>query len=236
MFKLISLVATLASLSMGATPTLLVKGCSGSPSPVTQAAITLDTTGADFIIISDAGTGTLTVQDTLTNAWTQSVVQTGNTFKMGLFYSTPASVGVDNFQTNNSNNGAAICVEAWSNMATSNVSQNVTNSHGITTGTFTINPGAVTPIYATSLVVSSAEFEANNATMTITESGAGCIAVDSQVQASAAGSLSLGIGSCLMQTPVSDNPTWNNGGTGAPAAAASAVFSTVPASPMPHVN
>jgi RHS repeat-associated protein len=191
------------------TPALIASAAAGgTASSVTTAAI--DTTGANFLIVSLAfNTGaTVNLTDSKGNIWTplSSSTVTG-TVSEQLYYVANASVGSGHtFSNTGTSNFSSICVAAFSGVATSSPFD---KESGATSSASTIQTGSVTPGLNQELLVSGLGW---NATRTLYPP-----TLDSSFTVSTSSDFLTGnhygcsIGYLAQSNAGAVNPTWNLG-------------------------
>lgn len=175
-----------------------VAGASGG----TTAAV--NTTGANFIVLVTAQSGTTTVSDNKGNTYTPLTLYTVSGGGSGqLYYCTPATVGAGHTFTISTSFGVLTAM-AFSGMASSSVFQAGTDSGAFGFAVTTLQPGSTSPT-GSSLIISGTAWSTTGATVSI-----GTPSFNSTYQtAYAAGSNLGGAGAYLIQASGSTlNPTW----------------------------
>jgi hypothetical protein len=172
---------------------------------------TINSTGANLIVVFSAFDGTPTITDNYSNTWTPLTIQSGGAGNFGRFwYCYNPTVGAGHY-FNTTTGYAALFAQAWSGATASPVDQ---QNGSYTNGSVTspLQPGSVTPTTANQLIitgVTSAGAESgNNISLgfTITDNQNGVTGV------TYGGSMAY-----LVQTSASAvNPTWTatSGGYG----------------------
>lgn len=188
----------------------------------------IDTTGADFLVAviswySGSG-GNPTLSDNYGNAWTPLTTQTDSTpSNVRIYYCASATVGTGHtFTVSGVSIFAGLYAAAFSGVRATPFDQ---ESGSTGSGVTSVQPGAITPVAAGSLVIAGLEF--------LGSSGAIDGGFTGSVLDYVPGSYLGTGGAYLIQTlAVAANPTWSWSG-GSPAATALAAFAPATSPPPP---
>lgn len=189
-----------------------IAASSADASNVTTA--TLDTTGADFLIIYVASyqvTTAPTISDSKGNTWTPLTAKTQSGLQRGqLYYTVPSSVGSGHtFSANGSLSYPSVCVQAFS---TVNATPFDTETGAVSAGSVSsLQPGSITPTEDYSLLVSGYAPYIGEGTVSIDSSFAITDALPI-VPGFAFGSF---MAYKIQGTSTADNPTWTCTGSSA---------------------
>jgi len=196
------------------TPTLITSiAAGGTPNTVTTASV--DTTGANFIIISVAYdmNATPTISDSKSNTWTPLTVSsvTGSMANR-LYYSQNPTVGSGHtFSNTGANNYSSVCVVAFSGVSGSSFDK----ENGATSTASTIQPGSVTPSVDNELLITGLGWNSTRTTYPPTLNSSFTVATSSNFLSSNHYGCSIGY---FVQTPAAAiNPTWSLGSAGSEA-------------------
>ncbi len=195
-----------------------------------DALITMDTTGADLIIVMGASALTgfgATIDDTFHNVYTPRTVYANSNSSVCIFYCVNPIVGSDTIVLS-STGGNTFPMMGVLAVSGSNVSPYESESGlGLDGTPASIQPGSLTPAESGCLIVTALNAFAAS-TITI-NSGFTSLSVDF-VPAKALGG---GIGWIIQGSAVPVNPTWSVASGASGLDAAMAVFKPVPAPPPP---
>lgn len=172
----------------------------------------IDTTGADFLVISLASfTATaVTVSDSKGNSWTPLTIRTGNAVDVRIYYSIPTSVGSGHTFTVTGSAFQSLSVAAFSGSAQSSVFE--AESGVGSASASTLQPGSLTPSADNYLIITgqggNSQGHAGTTDSPFTSN------TDSLVD-HAAGSNGFGTGIAwdIQTTATARNPTWDWGAT-----------------------
>lgn len=183
-----------------------------------NASPSVDTTGADLIVIAAIGfAGVTAPHDSKSNTFTALSERTGSQCKVRIYYVVSPSVGSGHTCTANTAGQFAVgFIYAFSGCNTADAFDQESAGGGTASGT-SLQPGSVTPDEDNCLIVSGLSFF--NSTGATINGGYTGAAVDTDGSTHISGG-----GAYLVQTSAAaTNPTWSWAGN-ADAAAASAVF------------
>lgn len=218
----IQLLASYAPVSGGGSIALVAHTGAGSTgnSGTTVTTSGINTTGATLITItfSDySAQSRSTVSDTYTNTWTYLTSQpiTGSA-RQTLAYCLNPTVGSGHTFTVQVGGGTncfpAVCVSAWSGVATSSAFDQTNGFESATTST-SAQPGSVTPTTTNQLVISGVSLGTGATTSgSITDPG---FAVTDGVTVSAGNHFGVAMGYLIQTTISAQNPTWTWSGSAA---------------------
>lgn len=256
------LLAVLLSVVCGSatTPGLIAHTCKTAASVSSLTTSSIDTTGANFIIVAAGEAKTppagLTLSDSRSNSYTALTLYTDpngtptNTIQFR--YATSPAVGATTFTLTIVGGGTttiSICVEAWSFIQTSSPVEASNGTELDSASTHNqVSPGVVTPTLPFSLIVGAAHISNNGGTAETysvidslgcgtTPGGGPFFTLDDQV--SNGSSIGMTIGHCQEQVSlIAENPTFQPtlNLPGSWVGAVLAALAPLPASPMPHVN
>jgi len=188
-------------------------GATGTADTVTTGAI--DTTGANFLVISvavDSG-ATPTISDSKSNTWT-ALTSSALTVKTIIYYVANPTVGTSHtFSNTASQNYCSIRAAAFSGVATTTPADQQNGATG--TGASTLATGSITPSENNELVIAALGFNSDGGTISI-----GSSLTITNSNAFGSGNNYGGSMAYIIQTTAEAvNPTWTRGtGTGAMAA------------------
>jgi hypothetical protein len=198
----------------------------GSANGLSATTGTLDTTGANLLIMSVCRyvgvSGTVTISDSKSNTWTpldQHGVTSSTTHR--LYYSIPTSVGSGHtFTVDGGLNLIYPClqVEAWSGAHATPLG--ATQNGATATSGSTIQTGSITPSENNTLLIAGVAYDDNSG---------GAVSIDlsfaANAQAQIAGfSIGGAIAYLLLGTAAAKNPTWDLTNAGGDTAAGIAYF------------
>lgn len=197
------------------TPVLIVKSCQGlGANGGTTSAI--DTTGANFIVItkntynvSPAGVPSDNKSNGSPTALTAYVATTQGS--VTIYYWTNPTVGSGHtFTDTSSASYLTLCIEAWSNMATSSVFDSGTDAGTNGSGSASCAAGAITPSAGGNRVIIASAVSQANGTSTLSGGG---LTKDAGVDFSSGNQFGGYIGSFVQSAGAAITGTWSGGGT-----------------------
>lgn len=192
-----------------ATYGYLVSGAGqGSSCTGTDASVTLDTTGADLIVIltvtNDAQTAPT---DSKSNTW--SIAKSQTAFPGGIYYSQPPSNKVGSshtFTVSNANRCAGISVAAYSGSAAASVLDQ-TSTSASSCGGSTCQAGSVTPSENNEIVITTLTVDPHN-TISVSDS-AGTFNIRGCLEFTSGTAYAVCLADLIETTATATNPTWS---------------------------
>jgi len=165
----------------------------------------INTTGADFIVISVASYSTtpITVSDSQSNTWSPRTEKATGNDHVRLFYcQAPTTNSAHTFSTNA--DFYEIAVQAWSG----STSTPFDVENGATGPNATLQTGSITPSVNNELIVSAVGQSADGATGTQTWTVDSSLTISDQVSALGGQHTGLAFGYFAQTTAAAINPTW----------------------------